>query len=345
MENKIIEIPVDKIRPNPNQSRKSFDEGKLKELAESIKASGLAVPIQVTKKNDYWEIISGERRWRAHKIARLKTIQAIEKKYVKDSSRRIDSLMENLHRVDLNEVEKAKTLKEIQKEDDLSLTLLAQRVGLSDTYVRHLLNLLNPDMKHLTEAVKKGEIIEHHARIIKGIQDEPTEKKVLDIVKEKGLSVTKTEELVNVLKKVPKEVKTAILNEVISVEQAENISKLNDKEKRDKAIGEFKSLKVVEKNIVKNAKNRDSAKEKRELQKKLEKAETWIKGLKMENIATLRQLEKTIKVLLMAVSFIPVIDEKQKEKLLGELTLFIEKCERGSQLAEEIKEKIENYDE
>lgn len=149
------------------------------------------------------------------------------------------------------------------------------------------------------------------------------------------------------LKEVPKlmeiqdkEVRNAVINKDLTISQAESISKLKDKDKRSHAIKEFKALKVVETNIVKNSKNRDTAKEKRELQKQLIKAETWIKGFKTENIATLRQLEKTIKVLLLAVSHIPIMDEEQKERLMGELELFIEKCERGQQLAEQIKEKV-----
>lgn len=150
------------------------------------------------------------------------------------------------------------------------------------------------------------------------------------------------------LKEVPKlieiqdkEVRNAVINKDLTISQAESISKLKDKEKRKNAIKEFKALKVVETNIVKNSKNRDSAKIKKELQKQLVKAETWIKGFKTENVATLRQLEKTIKVLLLAVGHIPVMDDKQKERLMDELELFIEKCERGQQLAEQIKEKIE----
>ena len=340
MNNNIIEIPIDKIRPNPNQSRRNWDEHKLQELADNIKENGLVNPIQVVKKEGYWEIVSGERRWRAHKIAKLKTIKAIEKEYKTDISRKIDSLIENLHREDLNEFEKATTLNEMKEKDNLSTVQLAQKSGLGQTTVRNLLNLLTPEMGHLVEAVKQGEIIEHHARVIKNINDKNTEKKVLSIVKKKGLSVTKTEELVKTIKQVPEEVKTAILEGNISIDQANNISKLDEKEKRDKAIGEFKALRIVEKNIVKNAKNRDAAKSRRELQKRLEKAETWIKGFKKENISTLRQLEKSIKVLLMAVKFIPVMDEGQREKLLDELELFIQKCERGTQLAEQIKENI-----
>jgi len=138
-----------------------------------------------------------------------------------------------------------------------------------------------------------------------------------------------------------KDIREAVIKKDITIPQAESISKIPNKERREHAIGEFKALKVVEKNVVNNAKKYDDAKTKRELAKKLEKAEAWIKGFKSENIATLRQLEKAIKVLLTAVSFIPVMDEKQKERLTDELEMFIEKCERGKQLAEQIMSKIQ----
>jgi len=342
MEEKIIEIPVEKIKPNPNQPRKNLDKEKLQELAESIKANGLTVPIQVIKKKDYWEIVSGERRWRAHQIAKLKTIKAIEKEYKKDSSRKLDSLMENLHREDLNEVEKASTLAEIQKDEKLSVKELCVKCGLSERYIKNLLNLLNPEMEHLAEAVKKGEIIEHHARTIKTINDKDTEKKVLKMVKDKELSVTKTEALVKAIKKAPKEVKKAVLEDEISVEQAESISKLNSEDARKKAIEEHKSIKVIDKGIERNISHQMTDKERREREKKLIQVKQMIMSLRNSVTDSYSVVEKTLKIIKAILISVPFMDEKEKHKFDIELGRLLEILERGGQLVEQIQEKMKN---
>jgi ParB family chromosome partitioning protein len=342
MEQKIIEIPIDKIKPNPNQPRKRIDEVKLQELADSIKASGLVNPINVIKKNNYWELVSGERRWRAHKIAKIKTIKAIEKEYKKDSSRKIDSLIENLHREDLNEYEKAKTLQEVKDDDNMSIKELAKYSGLSETTVRNLTALLDPAMEHLAEAVKKGEIIEHHARVVKTIKDKDTEKKVLNIIKEKELSVTKTEALVRTLKNVTKEVKEAVLDDEITIEQADRISKIGTEEGRKKAIHEHKTIKMVDKGVERNIVNQMSAKEKREFEKKLVQARQMTMSLRNSVTDSYSAIEKTLKIIKAIIPYVTYMDDKEKHKFNIELGRLMEILERGSQLTEQIKEKIED---
>jgi ParB family chromosome partitioning protein len=337
----IIEIPIEKIKPNPNQPRKKIDEEKLKELAESIKASGLIVPIQVIKKKDYWELVAGERRWRAHKIAKLKTIKAIEKVYSKDSSRKIDSLLENLHREDLNEFEKATTLQLVKDDDKLTIMQLAEKVGLGDSTVRNLLNLLDPAIEHLAEAVKKGEIIEHHARTVRTIKNKEMEKKVLNIIKVKELSVTKTEELVRTLKNVPQEVKEAVLSDDISVEQADRISKISSEEGRRKAIQEHKTIKMVDKGVERNITNQMSSKEKRAFEKKLLQAKQVIMSFRNSVTDSYSAIEKTLKIIVTVLPHISYMDGKEKHKLNIELGRLLEILERGSQLTEQIKEKID----
>jgi ParB family chromosome partitioning protein len=336
----IIEIPVNKVKPNPNQPRQKIDEEKIKELAESIKSRGLLNAIQVIKKKDYWELVAGERRWRAHIYAKLKTIKAIEKEYDDESSKRLDSLIENLHREDLNEYEKAKTLKEELDDKKLSVRDLAKEVGLSEGFVRNLLNLLDPNITHLAEAVKRGDIIEHHARVVRTIKDKKTEEKVLNIIKKKELSVTKTEQFVSTLKKVPEEVRESMLKEDISVEQADRISRLKTPEARKKAITEHKTIQMVEKGVERNINNQMTAKEKKDFDKKLVQAKQMIMSFRNSITDSYSGIEKTLKILKTIIPFITYMDDSEKKKFNSELDRFIEILERGNQITEQVRDKL-----
>ena len=336
----IIEIPVNKIKPNPNQPRQRIDENKIKELADSIKSRGLVNAIHVVKKKDYWQIVSGERRWRAHILAKIKTIKAIEKNYDNENGKRLDSLIENLHREDLNEFEKAKTLKEEQDDKKLSIKELSKEVGLSETTVRNLINLLDPSITHLAEAVQKGDIIEHHARVIKTIRDKKTEEKVLDIIKKKELSVTKTEQFVSTLKKVPDDIKKHLLDDDISVEQADRISKLKTPEARKKAIQEHKSIEMVEKGVERNIENQMTAKEKNEFNKKLVQAKQMIMSFKNSVTDSYSAIEKTLKMLKVIIPLLNYMDDTEKKKFNSELDRLVEILERGNQITEQIREKL-----
>lgn len=340
MEEQIIEIPVDKVKPNPNQPRQKIDEEKVKELAESIKSRGLQNAIHVIKKKDYWEIVQGERRWRAHVLAKIKTIKAIEKQYSDESSKRIDSLIENLHREDLNEYEKAKTLKEEQDDKKTSIKELAKEVGLSETTVRNLIALLDPSIKHLADAVQRGEIIEHHARVVKTIKDKKTEEKVLNIIRKKEMSVTKTEQFVSALKKVPEEVKESMLKEDISVEQAERIAKLKTPEARKKAITEHKSIQMVEKGVERNIDNQMTSQEKKEFNKKLVQAKQMIMSFRNSITDSYTGIEKTLKILKTIIPFISYMDDSEKKKFDSELDRFVEILERGNQITEQVRDKL-----
>jgi len=338
----IIEIPVDKVKPNPNQPRQKIDNEKIKELAESIKSRGLINAIQVVKKKDYWEIVAGERRWRAHVFAKIKTIKAIVKEYKggDEGSRTLDSLIENLHREDLNEYEKAKTLKEVQDKDNLSVKDLAKQVGLSESFIRNLLGLLDPSISHLADAVRSGDIIEHHARVVKTIKDKKTEEKVLNIIKKRELSVTKTEQFVSALKRVHSEVKDSLLSEDISVEQAERISKLKTPEARKKAIQEHKTIQMVEKGVERHIENQMSASEKRDFNKKLVQAKQMIMSFRNSVTDSYSGIEKTLKILKAVIPFIGYMDEPEKKKFDSELNRLIEILERGNQITEQVRDKL-----
>lgn len=123
---KVIEMKLNEIEPDINQPRKVFDDEKLEELSESIKEHGVLQPIIVTKKDDYYQIIAGERRWRASKKAGLKTIPVIVRDYDAKKIREV-SLIENLQRQDLNALDTAKAIKELMEEHQLTQDNLQRR--------------------------------------------------------------------------------------------------------------------------------------------------------------------------------------------------------------------------
>ena len=196
----IQKIPVDKIIPDPDQPRKKFDEEKLNELAESIKQHGLLEPILVKPiEDEKYQIITGERRWRACKIAGQTTIKAIVwKKEISGAEKLELQLIENLHREDLDPVEEAETYKRLIKECGYTQEELAKRLGKSREYVSNKLRLLkSPDF--VKEKLKKGVLSEGHARAILSLKPDDQEKAVEVIIKN-NLSVREAEEIARNLK-------------------------------------------------------------------------------------------------------------------------------------------------
>ena len=161
MENKIqiIEIDINKIKTNPNNPRKKFDEKKIKELADSIKSCGLINPINVKKIGNKYELISGERRLRAYKLANKKTIQAI----VSNQDNKINlisGLVENLQRENLSEYEKALFIRKLYK-NGLKKFEICKLIGKGYTYVETLLSLTDKKYTHFLNPIKKKQITYH----------------------------------------------------------------------------------------------------------------------------------------------------------------------------------------
>ena len=141
---KIEDIKLIDIEPNPNQARKTFNEEKLNQLAESIEKFGILQPIILTKKDNYYEIVAGERRWRAAKIAGLKTIPSIIRKDNSNDNQKI-SLIENLQRENLNPVERARGYRQIIDEFDYNITEVARAVSKDRSSVSTSLDVLSLD--------------------------------------------------------------------------------------------------------------------------------------------------------------------------------------------------------
>ena len=144
----VIEMKINSVEPNINQPRKSFDDDKIDDLAESIKVHGVLQPIIVTKKGDYYQIIAGERRWRASKKAGLKTIPAIVRDYDERKIREV-ALIENIQRENLNPIETAKALKELMEEHNLTQEQLAKTLGKSRSAIANTVRILNLDNRVL----------------------------------------------------------------------------------------------------------------------------------------------------------------------------------------------------
>ena len=162
-------LKITEVEPNRDQPRKRFDEEALEELSESIKKYGLIQPIVVTKKDGYYQIIAGERRWRASKKAGLTTIQAIVREDDEKKNKEI-ALIENIQREDLNAVEKAVGMKLLMEEYDLTQAQLAEIVGKSRSAVANTLRILNLDERVL-ELAKQGKITEGHCRALLAYED------------------------------------------------------------------------------------------------------------------------------------------------------------------------------
>ena len=195
-------VKISSVEPNINQPRKQFDEDALLELSESVKQYGILQPLLVSDKKDYYEIIAGDRRWRAAKLAGLKEVPVIVKEFSEQELVEI-SLIENIQREDLNPVEEAKAYKRLIDEFNLKQDEVADRVGKSRTAVTNSMRLLK-----LTDKVQQMLIDEMitagHARAILAISDKEKQETVAMKVFDEKLSVRETESLVKRMLEPPK---------------------------------------------------------------------------------------------------------------------------------------------
>ena len=192
--NVVIEADINKIEPNKNQPRTSFDEEKIAELAESIKEIGIVQPIVVKKNGDFFMIIAGERRWRAARKAGLKTIPVIIREY--DEAEALEaSLIENIQRENLNPLEEAFTYKKFYDEFIFNQETIAKKVGKSRTAVTNSMRLLNLD-KRVQNFLKENKLSGGHARALLSISNGDLQFEAAEKVIEESLSVRMTEDFV-----------------------------------------------------------------------------------------------------------------------------------------------------
>lgn len=198
-------LKISQVEPNRNQPRKKFDEDALLELAESIKTYGILQPLLVQKRDNYYEIIAGERRWRAAKLAGLKEVPIIVKEFTEQEIVEI-SLIENIQRENLNPIEEAMAYKRLLKEFNLKQDEVAERVSKSRTAVTNSMRLLKLNDR-VQQMIIDDMISTGHARALLAIEDEEQQYMLANKIFDEKLSVRETEKLVKALKNPKKEEK------------------------------------------------------------------------------------------------------------------------------------------
>lgn len=201
--NGVIYIKISDIEPNKDQPRKDFNEDSLNELAESIKQYGIIQPLIVTKKGKFYEIIAGERRWRASKIAGLKEIPVVIKEFTEEEILAV-SLIENIQRENLNPIEEAQAYQRLLTEFKLKQDEIAERVSKSRSAIANTMRLLNLD-ERIQQMVIDGLLSSGHGRALLAIENKDTQYELAYTIFDEKMSVRETEKLIKNLSKEPKQ--------------------------------------------------------------------------------------------------------------------------------------------
>ena len=194
VENGISYININDIKPNEGQPRKTFDEEKIVELADSIQEHGLIQPIVLRKAGKGYEIVAGERRWRACRKAGLKEVPCIIKE-LNDEENMLIAIIENMQREDLNPIEEAEGLNQMIVTYGLTQAEVSKSVGKSRPYITNALRLLKLP-EEVREMVSSGELSSGHARAIAGVSGKAAQIKIAEKIVKEGLSVRETEKLI-----------------------------------------------------------------------------------------------------------------------------------------------------
>lgn len=245
-EEAVLELDLDMIEPNRKQPRKYFDETALEELAASLKAYGMIQPIVVKKSGEYYEIIAGERRWRAAKIAGLTKVPVVIKKWEEGEAFEA-ALVENLQREDLNPMEEAESYQRLQEEFGLSQEKIAEKVGKSRSAITNSLRLLQLDSRVRTLVVE-NKVTAGHARTLLPVTDGDDQFELAEMIIDEGLSVRAVEALV----------KSYLAKAEKPAEKEEELSKADEREYRaiEDDLKSFFSTKVKLKPLGKRNKGK-----------------------------------------------------------------------------------------
>lgn len=195
----IQNLKIIDVEPNRDQPRRTFDEESIEELASSIKEYGVIQPIIVTKQDNYYQIVAGERRWRASKKAGLSEIPAIVREYDKQKNSEI-ALIENIQREDLNPIEKAMAIRELLDTYDLTQQKLADKLGISRSGLANTVRILNLSPE-VIELVKEGKLTEGHCKALLAVDDPEKQYQAAIHMIESGDSVREAEKQVRIKKK------------------------------------------------------------------------------------------------------------------------------------------------
>ena len=198
----VKKLKINEVEPNKEQARKLFDEEAIEDLANSIKEYGVIQPIIVSKKSNYYEIVAGERRWRASKKAGLAEIPAIIRDDNEQKNKEI-SLIENIQREDLNPIEKARGIKQLMEEYNLTQQKVAEKLGKSRSSIANTVRILNLDKRVINLALE-GKLTEGHCKSLMAIDDSERQYKMAQYIIESGDSVREAEKKMKIRKKTSK---------------------------------------------------------------------------------------------------------------------------------------------
>ena len=221
-ENTLIEVPLDQIVPNPYQPRKVIEPDAIRELAESISSEGLLQPIVARRVNDKFELVAGERRWRAHQLLEKSKI-LVRVLSTSDISSASLALIENLQREGLNPIEEAYGYYSLINEFNLTQTDVAERVGKSRTYITNLIRLLQLD-DELKVLILSKKISVGHAKVLLGIEDVKVRNEIGKKAAEEGWTVRQCEKEVEAIKN-PKSSSSDLKSNALNLQYA-NFAKL-----------------------------------------------------------------------------------------------------------------------
>jgi len=189
-----FQCPIESIEPNPMQPRQEFDNDAIEELTRSIKEKGVITPVLVSKADDGYQLIAGERRWRAAQRAGLEKIPVVVKETSPIESLEL-AIIENIHRQDLNPIEEAQAYKKLLEDPNATQETLAKRVGKERSTIANLLRLLNLPISIQKDVIDKS-LSMGHARVLAGLKSTGEQKRYRDIIIKKELSVRQAENLI-----------------------------------------------------------------------------------------------------------------------------------------------------
>ena len=193
----VVDLKINDVNPNREQPRKNFEDTSLQELAESIKENGVIQPIIVTKKDSGYQIVAGERRWRASRMAGMKVIPAIIRDLT-DQQTMEQALIENIQRQDLNPLEEAFAMDNLMREHGLTQEQLAKKLGKSRPAIANTVRLIAVDAV-VQDYVRNGDLSAGHARTLLALPTQEDQRRAAEYIIQKELSVRETEEYVKLL--------------------------------------------------------------------------------------------------------------------------------------------------
>lgn len=329
----IQEIPIEKIKINPLNPRKEFEKEQLQELSNSIDSIGLINPIQVKQVGEHYELICGERRFKAHKLSGKKTIKAIVKEYSSKDNEMVESLVENLHRSDLTSIEKENFITKLwESRKYKTFVELSKILGLSGEQIRAIIFA-----KKLREQLGETKVSTRDLRDIGHAKDFQDKKQILNKIENKEIYSNDIRDVANVINHSPSDVKQAYFSNKISIEQADKISEIKNEKTRSKMIQAHQEIKKIDKSIEQEV-GKITPKNRQEVVRVNE----MIESFRNCAIESQKANQRTMKSLIKTIPVINLMDESQIKRLSRFQTLLETDLANTLELSENLKERIEN---